>query len=166
MAGAPTKYNKRIHQRLVELIRGCNYISTACAACRIDNKTYYNWESRAKLYESYIDSVNNKHDKIPPEIACNEVYFHLFQDIKAADAEAEAMALKTITDAMPKNWAAAATMMSRRWKERWRDDTGLAQDSIKLGLQIMERLTSALERPGTQTTIEQVHDVPALPSPR
>lgn len=166
MAGAPTKYNKKIHDRLVTLIRGCNYISTACAACRIDDKTYYNWQSKAKLYESYIDSVDNKHNKIPPEIACNEVYFHLFQDIKAADAEAEAAALKTITDAMPKNWAAAATMMSRRWKDRWRDDTGLAQDSIKLGWQIMERLASALERPGTSTTVIDQTDTPALPAPR
>jgi hypothetical protein len=160
----PTKYNEQIHKRLVKLIKGCNYISTACAACRIDDRTFYLWQSKGKEYQAYIE--NNPGKPIPSHLASSKVYYQLMLDIKAADAEAEAAALKTITDAMPKNWAAAATMMSRRWKDRWRDDTGLAQDSIKLGLQIMERLTSALERPGTSTTVIDQTDTPALPAPR
>jgi transposase len=161
----PTKYNDTRHKQLVEMIRAGNYVSTACSACGIDDRTFYLWQSKAKEYQLYIDS-----DKpIPSQLASSKVYYQLMLEIKTAESASEAEAVKLIMDAArnsDRNWVAAATWLSRRFKERWRDDTGLAQDSIKLGLQIMERLTSALERPGTSTTVIDQPDVPALPSPR
>lgn len=166
--GRKPKLTPQVHKKLVDMIRGWNYVSTACTACRITEQSYYNWEKSAHIYSQYINSVTDDNEQVPRHIASLKIYFDLFEDIKNAEAESEAEAVGIIRKgAKAKNWIAAATWLSRRFKTRWRDDTGLTQDNLKMGLQILDRLTLALERPGgSGATIDQPPDQPLLSAPQ
>lgn len=52
--GAPTKYNKKIHDKLVESLRIGLSRKDSCARCRINYQTFLNW---LEIYTDLFDSV-------------------------------------------------------------------------------------------------------------
>ena len=102
----PRKLNQGMIEALSEYIRKGNYACVACALCDIQESTYYNWlEQAGKDSQKGLESI----------------YTTLMESIKRAEADAEALMVKTARDAAveKKDGYLAITVNERRHPERW-----------------------------------------------
>lgn len=102
------------HTAIVEAMRKGLYVTTAAAVCRVSRRTLFRWlELGERDYEAGEDTG----------------YARLFEDVRAAEAEFEAEMVAAVRKAAkePHNWAAAMTMLERKWPDRFgrRDTTVL-----------------------------------------
>lgn len=91
--GQPTKLTPKLQAAIRANVAAGNYIETACLAAGISTTTYYNWMKWGEQGK--------------------EPYVGFFASLKAAEAEAEAKALKCIENAMMDSWQAAAWYLER-----------------------------------------------------
>lgn len=118
----------RVQQTIKDHIAKGNYIQTACLASGIHPSTYCNWQRWAEDYER--DPANgNEHKKI---------YFDFFQQLKNAEAKAEAAIVSRIDEAgkHPQYWASNAFRLERKSPERWgrRDVLDIGPSKVLLAL--------------------------------
>lgn len=99
--GRKTKLTPETQSRIVQAIRGGNYIEVAARYAGIDPVTFWNWMKRGETGE--------------------EPFLNFFNAIKDAEAlsEAEAVAQVRLASRDPKNWAAGMTWLERRFQQRW-----------------------------------------------
>lgn len=102
----PRKLNQGMIDALSEYIRKGNYACVACALCHIQESTYYNWLEQAEK-----DSQEG----------LETLYTTLMESIKRAEADAEALMVKTARDAAveKKDGYLAITVNERRHPDRW-----------------------------------------------
>ena len=129
--GKPTKYTPALGANLVKLMLAGNYVSTACAACGIDDSTYYRWMA---LAESGGPGA--------------KVYIELRTALKEAEAAAEAAAVAGVLRAgrKPQNWPALMTFLQRRHPSRWAERQELAE-AMKQGISFLEEIAAAYKAP-------------------
>jgi transposase len=101
-SGAKGKLTPEVQERIIQAIRGGNYIEVAARYAGIDPVTFYNW---MKWGEEKGEGV----------------YFNFFNAVKNAEAlsEAEAVAQVRLASRNEKNWAAGMTWLERRFQQRW-----------------------------------------------
>ena len=119
--------NKHIYNTIIDYISKGNYIKTACLAAGICPESYCNWQQRAN---NYSPDNGTSEDKI---------YFQFFQDLKNAEAKAEAERTKSINEAgdKPQYWMAKAWINERKDPERWgrRDAPIVIESKVLIALQ-------------------------------
>ena len=111
-SGQPTKLLKPgVRETILKYIANGNYIKTACLAANIRPETYCNWQQWASDCENNPSNGNEN----------KEIYFQFFQELKNAEAMAEAERTKSIDAAgeKPQYWMAKAWINERKDPERW-----------------------------------------------
>lgn len=100
--GAPSKFSEERAERLIQAVRGGNYLKTACAFAGIDYTTLRRWIHKADEPDA------------PPE-------YREFRDaLEKARADAEVAALAKIQKAANEGqWQASAWFLERSMPERW-----------------------------------------------
>lgn len=123
--GRPTVLTKDIVDRVSGLIMAGAYIETACAACGLAKKLYYEWlklgEQRRQLAEQLeteknskvINDIKEKYRMIDP------IYEQFSDAIQKAVVQAELRDLIRIDEAAVSNWHAAAWKLERKYPDRW-----------------------------------------------
>lgn len=105
----PSKINDtELVERFLEAIRDGNYYEAACNYAGIDYKTFRNWMNRGEAAAEL--------DKKPKS---EKPFFQFFQEVKKAEAEAEALIVSMWRRQIPQDWKAAATFLERRYPDRW-----------------------------------------------
>jgi transposase len=91
----PTKLTPDLKSRIIALIRGGNRRSVAILSCGISESTFYRWQQRGKR-------------------ASRGIYREFWEELKAAEAQAEVMYLDVIRQAARGGqWQAAAWYLER-----------------------------------------------------
>ena len=90
--GRPSKFTVERQERILDAIRGGNYIETAALAAGVGKSTFYEWLDR---YLEFADAV------------------------KEARAAAELRYLAIVERASAETWQAAAWWLERSFPERW-----------------------------------------------
>lgn len=98
--GRPSKFTPEIKKKLLDAIRAGNYYEPACAYAGIDYSTFRNWMKKG-------------------EKAKKGVFLEFFQEVRQAEAEAEARMVLLWQKQMPENWPAIRDFLERRYPERW-----------------------------------------------
>lgn len=135
----PTKLKKETVDKIINLIKAGNYASQAAAASGISERTFYRWIDQGKKLDKQIskweeqvedwnylsDKEKRKNkDKQPNEKdqpTEGEIeLWQFWQEVKKAEAEAEAAAVLHIKKAASEGtWQAAAWYLERKFKDRW-----------------------------------------------
>ncbi len=101
-----------IGQRIVEALRLGAYREEAAGYGGVDSRTVARWVERGEKEAARIDNGQKPDPR--------EVPFVRFADtVKSAEAEARIGAIKTIREAMSKNWVAAMTFLERKDPRLW-----------------------------------------------
>lgn len=105
--GAPSKFNEKRAEKLLQAVRGGNYLQTAASYAGISYQTLRRWLLKAD------------EPGAPPE------YVAFKESLEKARADAEVAALAKIQKAASEGaWQASAWYLERSWPERWgRRDT-------------------------------------------
>lgn len=99
--GRPSKLTPELQSEIVLLVKGGNYIETACAMAGISRSTYYDWMEKGKQ-----STGSNR--------------FTEFRDaVEKAKAWAEARDVAIISRHAEKVWRAAAWLLERKYPKRW-----------------------------------------------
>lgn len=98
--GRPSKLNDETKKRLFDAVKQCNTLEVSCSQAGISYRTMRNWEERGRREKS-------------------GEYFHFFQALRQAKAEAEAQLVGIITRATEKDWKAAVYLLERRNPKDW-----------------------------------------------
>ena len=102
------KLNDNLISKLAGYVAGGNYYSTACYACGISERAFYEW---LELADGDLSNGLDESNSLP---------MRLVQSLKNAEAEAEAERVARIRAAGKKgNWLADMTHLERRHPERW-----------------------------------------------
>ena len=171
--GRPSNISDTIRKVILKYIETGNYISTACQAAGIPQRTYHNWGTYAKDVEDYIDEhdiyiedpacltdddIKYLREVLPDNLKTKIAHWQFFHRLKTAEAKAEAGHVANLAAAgkKPQYWAASATYLERKAPERWgrRDAVDI---QVKEGTQLLEKLSKILQ--GSP-------QAPALPAPR
>ncbi len=99
------KLNNHMIQKLCKFIMVGNYVNVSCAACGIEEATYYNWLKRGE---------KEKNQKT--------IYAKFYKAIKEAEAKAEASLVNEIRKHTAEDWRACETILKRRFRNRWGDN--------------------------------------------
>jgi transposase-like protein len=92
-----------VHASIVENLRAGAYIETAAAAAGVSASTVHAWLRRA---EDHPDD-------------CGSPFLEFLEAVEKARAEAELDAIRTIREAAPRSWQAAAWYLERSYPKRW-----------------------------------------------
>ena len=102
--GRPPKLTPEVQEKIIQLVRVGNYVSTAARCAGINPETLYRWVR------------NGTRGETPT------IYTAFTEALRHAEAEAEAIAVQEIRKAShedPRNWMAAMTFLERRFRHRW-----------------------------------------------
>jgi hypothetical protein len=99
--GRPSRLTPKVEKEFVGLIKAGNYIETACATVGIGRSTYYDWRKKA--------DESTKPNK----------YTRFMDEVRKAQAWAEARDVAIINIHAENNWRAAAWKMERKYPNRW-----------------------------------------------
>lgn len=137
--GRSSKLTPERQDQIVNLIQAGNYASTAAQAAGIGERTYHRWmkqgqEAAPKIeeWEQRVDHWNELNDAqrrsqghLRPDeqqapTAADITYWHFWQAVKKAEAEAEATAVLQIRKAASEGtWQAAAWYLERKHREKY-----------------------------------------------
>jgi hypothetical protein len=98
--GRPLKLTPEVQKKLLDAIRAGNYYEPACAFAGVDYSTFRRWMR-----------VGEK--------ARKGRFRDFYQEVKKAEAEAEARMVLQWQKQMPGNWPAIRDFLERRYPERW-----------------------------------------------
>lgn len=112
--GRPTKLTPELQAEMVNIIRGGNYVETACAYVGLNKSTFYDWMKRGARE---LDRVKkNPKARVRKD---EQIYVEFSNAIKKAEAEAEARDVLIIGKAAETQWQAAAWRLERRLPKKW-----------------------------------------------
>lgn len=97
----PRAITPKVQAKILTLLRGGNYLSTACLASGIDPDTFYYWRKLAESGEKHAQR-----------------YVDFFGACQAVSAEAEAESLSTVRTG-DQGWQGPAWFLARRFPKRW-----------------------------------------------
>lgn len=100
----PTKLDNDKILQAVKLIRGGCFNSTVAHFLGISDRTFYNWVKQGRQ-----DQEDGK----------NTAARRFFEEVKRAEASAEASAIMGILRAGKKQWQALAWYLERKYPDRW-----------------------------------------------
>ena len=112
--GRPTKLTPELQAEMVNIIRGGNYVETACAYVGLNKTTFYDWMKRGAREMDRVKK--NPKARVRKE---EQVYVDFSNAIKKAEAEAEARDVLIIAKAAESQWQAAAWRLERRLPSKW-----------------------------------------------
>ena len=112
--GRPSKLTPELKERLLKAIRLGSTFETACQSTGISYRAFRLWMNKG-------------------ENASSGEYFHFFQEVTRAIADAEMLLLSRIHAASQSDWRAASWVMERRWPERW-------SNTQRIEVQVSQRL--------------------------
>lgn len=134
--GRKSKLNEDLIERITQMVKAGNYIETACAACGINQSSYYNWLRNGQaVIDKWSDDAETWPDVEDGGPTLHDVHCYLFlHEVKKAQAEAEAFAVTTVRAAMGEHWQAAMTFLERKYPGRWkrRDEVTAVQGTINM----------------------------------
>lgn len=98
--GKQTELTSDIRQKIVAAIGAGNFYEVACSLAGIQTETFYQWlafgeEGQSEIYQSFAEEV------------------------KRAEAIAEAKRLQVIVEASVSNWQAAKWLLEKRFPHKW-----------------------------------------------
>lgn len=96
----PKLANPDLIKKLTQLIQAGCYVYVAAEAVGIGERSFYRWMARG-------------------EEETSGMYRQFWQEIKKAEAVAEAKMLMVINEASRTNWTAAAWFLERKFPDRW-----------------------------------------------
>jgi transposase len=99
-SGRRSKLTAEVHDKIVTAVRAGNYAEVAAQYAGISERTYYNWIAKG-------------------EQDADGPYLQFMQAIRAAEGEAEAVAMITIRKAWGDDWKAAAWYLERKFQAKW-----------------------------------------------
>ena len=99
--GRPSKLTPKVEKEFVDLVKSGNYIETACVMVGIGRSTYYDWIKKAN------DSIESNR------------YTKFRDNVRKAQAWAEARDIFIISRHAENNWRAAAWLLERKYPQRW-----------------------------------------------
>lgn len=116
-AGAPAKLTTELHERIISLVRGGNYVETAAQASGITPGTLHDWIKRGGRNDPADGGIYPKFSKA----------------IEKAVGESEARDVLTIGKAAERQWQAAAWRLERKNFKKWgrKDHVEIAGDQDK-----------------------------------
>ena len=164
--GRPSNISDTIRKVILKYIETGNYISVACQAAGIPQRTYHNWGTYAKDVEDYIDEhdiyIDNPCDIskedwkylegiLPDKLKNKIIHWQMFHRLKRAEAEAETIHVSNLmkaSNAGPQFWAASATYLERKHPERWgkRDAVDI---NVREGTELLSKLAAVLQKKDT-----------------
>jgi hypothetical protein len=98
-AGRPTSCTPETQEKILNALRAGNYRVAACKWAGIDQDTFCRWMRRAKTGE--------------------QPFAEFAEQVKQAEAQAEAALVATIRKAAADHWQAAAWLLERKYVVRW-----------------------------------------------
>ena len=157
--GRPSKLTDAVWQTLIDNVKKNNYVSVCCMAAGISHTTLSNWMSHAKDCEEYLTHNNielpdtwnevtdNIIEKFPEVLQDKLIYWYLFADLKRAEAQGIIDLSANVSDAAPKNWLAAMTLLERRHPDMYgkRDAVDI---NVQEGTELLNRLATILQKKG------------------
>jgi len=161
--GRPSIISDTIKETIIKYISDGNYISVACQAAGIPQRTYHNWGTYAKDVEDYIDEhdiyiedpaclteddITYLREILPDNLKTKIVHWQFFHRLKTAQAKAEAEHVNHLMiagKAGPQYWAASATYLERKAPERWgrRDAVDV---NVREGTELLSKLAAVLQK--------------------
>ena len=96
----PVIADPAVRERILECVRAGNFPSTAARIAGVGYTTYRYWLGYGQA-------------------GVNRLYYDFWQEVRKAEAEAEANRLAEVTAQIPKDWRAGMEILGRRWPERW-----------------------------------------------
>jgi hypothetical protein len=108
--GRDTKLTPERSQKIVDAIRLGNYAVVACQLAGVDDSTFYRWMEKGE------DKLDDHGKLIEPD----PLYRDFRESVRRAEAEAEALAVRTVVVASRSDPNVAIKLLERRWPKRWR----------------------------------------------
>jgi hypothetical protein len=99
--GRPSKLTPEVEKEFVGLVKAGSYIETVCAVVGIGRSTYYDWMKKAN---DSLESIS---------------YTRFRDEVRKAQAWAEARDVVIVKKHADKNWRAAAWLLERKYPQRW-----------------------------------------------
>ena len=139
--GRPSKLTPERIAKVLEALRAGNYVEAACGYANVSVSTFYRWLERG-------------------EQESKGQYREFREDIKKAQADAEAAIVAHWRKHIPKDWKACATFLERRYPERWgrrviqQEVTGKGGGALRIEVQEMadDELIAQINRIGSALT--------------
>lgn len=104
--GAQYTFTKEIGQKIIDGVRGGNYIKVSSAAAGVKYMTVTNW---IKTGEGKRSDVSSPRQEL--------VWFA--EEIRKAEAECETKLVGTLIDKLPREPKLIIEFLARRWPQRW-----------------------------------------------
>ena len=98
-AGRPSVFTPETREKILSALRAGNYRVAACKFAGISDETLRDWINRGKRGEP--------------------AYLEFLEQVKQAEAQAEASLVATIRKAAGDHWQAAAWLLERKYVTRW-----------------------------------------------
>lgn len=97
--GRPSMFTPETREKIINALRAGNYRVAACKFAGIDNRTFLRWmKAGSEGQEGFAEFVDQ---------------------VKQAEAQAEASLVATIRKAAGDHWQAAAWLLERKYVTRW-----------------------------------------------
>lgn len=98
--GRPSKLTPQVKKKLLDAIRAGNYYEPACMYAGISYRSFRRWMDKG-------------------EKAKSGEFWQFCQEVKQAEAEAEARVVAMWQKQIPDSWQAARDFLERRYPDRW-----------------------------------------------
>lgn len=121
--GAPTKLTPQIIKDVSDLVRGGNYLEVALAMLNIPTSTFYDWMRRGRAERQRIGAGTRT--KLRQREA---MYVDLSESMERAEAQAEAIRLKVITDCARTDPQWASWFLTHKYPDRWATKVNVSQE--------------------------------------
>lgn len=136
MAKGWTKLTDERADRLIGLLRECHFVSTACAAVGINERTFRTWCQRGEEGDArWADFA-----------------------LKAREAQScfEVALLNAIVGAVPDDWKAASWILQHRHPTRWGDHKAASAKLDAERAELVNMVVQALEKRGLGEMAEEI----------
>ena len=109
----PDELTQEVADALLDKLRRCLYVDTACAAVGIERTTLRNWMQRARR----AVLRKQRHDEEISEADAPHVA--LMNAMSRVTAERQVDLVEMVTAAGTEDWRAAMAVLSARWPDQW-----------------------------------------------
>jgi hypothetical protein len=151
--GRPTKFSTTVAGKILEAIKGGNYLEPSCRAAGVSYRTVRLWLKRGRR-------------------AGKGKFFQFFQDYLKAHAEAELETVSVWKSHLPESHQACRDLLARRYPKRWANRekrevelTGAKGGPVEIAAPIQEALACDETRELLAQLTERLCVLPAAAQP-